>query len=141
MSQMLTCGCLNPFPTAIFCGSDAIASGVIEVLSTHGLRVPEDISVAGFDDLLTARMTLPPLTTVRQPFRELGKRAVERLLPQIGIEADAWESAAHLISMDKEDAAAVSSSRNEIFPVELIVRGSVGPPREQPIRPPYVPTI
>jgi len=46
----------------------------------HGLRVPDDISVAGFDDLFVASYTQPPLTTVRQPMRRMGKLAMENLL-------------------------------------------------------------
>jgi DNA-binding LacI/PurR family transcriptional regulator len=55
----------------------------MEVLTAHRIRVPDDISLAGFDDTLTARITLPQLTTMRQPFRHMGRRAVEVLLPQI----------------------------------------------------------
>ena len=70
-------------PTAIFCGNDTLAYGCMEVLTAHGIRIPEQISVAGFDDSLMARLTVPALTTIRQPFRRMGQRAVERLLPKI----------------------------------------------------------
>lgn len=59
-------------PTAVFAGNDEIAAGVIETARTRGLRIPEDLSVVGFDDTSPARMTTPPLTTVRQPLREMG---------------------------------------------------------------------
>lgn len=71
---------LQPFPTAVFCASDAIAMGLIDALHDHAIRVPDDISVVGFDDTLDARMTTPQLTTIRQPFQKLGNLAVERLL-------------------------------------------------------------
>lgn len=100
----------DALPTAVFCASDAIAAGCMETLAQHGLRAPHDISVAGFDDTLMARATLPPLTTVRQPFRDMGRHAVERLLLRIR-RLDA--------PLQRETA---------LFPVELIVRESVAPP-------------
>lgn len=62
--------------TAIVCASDLIASGVISEVSKFGLRVPEDISVIGFDDLPIATQLSPPLTTIRQDRIDLGKSAV-----------------------------------------------------------------
>lgn len=107
---------IDPLPTAIFCASDAIAYGCMEALAAHDLRVPDDISVVGFDDTLTARTTAPPLTTMRQPFRDMGHRAVELLLSQIR----------------EENPLSLSSDtmrpHTEVFEVELIIRGSVGPP-------------
>jgi LacI family transcriptional regulator len=67
-------------PTAVFAGNDEIALGVIETARTRGLRVPEDLSVVGFDDTLLARMASPPLTTVRQPLREMGGVALRTAL-------------------------------------------------------------
>lgn len=67
-------------PTAVFAGNDEIALGVIETARTRGLRVPEDLSVVGFDDMLLARMASPPLTTVRQPLREMGGVALRTAL-------------------------------------------------------------
>lgn len=61
--------------TAILCASDLIASGVITEVTKHGLRVPEDISVIGFDDLPIATALTPPLTTIRQDRIDLGKSA------------------------------------------------------------------
>jgi len=61
--------------TAIICASDLIASGVITEVIKHGLRVPEDISVIGFDDLPLAAQLTPPLTTIRQDRIDLGKSA------------------------------------------------------------------
>ncbi|TDV44320.1 LacI family DNA-binding transcriptional regulator [Actinophytocola oryzae] len=59
-------------PTAVFAGNDDIALGVIETARGRGLRTPEDLSVVGFDDTILARTASPPLTTVRQPLREMG---------------------------------------------------------------------
>jgi LacI family transcriptional regulator len=67
-------------PTAIFAGNDEIALGAIETARTRGLRVPQDLSVVGFDDTLLARMVSPPLTTVRQPLREMGGVALRTAL-------------------------------------------------------------
>ncbi len=103
-------------PSAVFCASDAIAYGTMEVLAEQGVRVPDQISVVGFDDVLLARTTRPPLTTVRQPFRAMGRRAVEILLARI----------AH---GDDHTADAEEDSRAELFPVEIVERESVGPPR------------
>jgi LacI family transcriptional regulator len=67
-------------PTAVFAGSDEVALGVIEAARLRGLRVPEDLSVVGFDDTQLARMASPPLTTVRQPLREIGGVALRTAL-------------------------------------------------------------
>jgi LacI family transcriptional regulator len=67
-------------PTAVFAGNDEIALGVVETARTRGLRVPEELSVVGFDDTLLARVASPPLTTVRQPLREMGGVALRTAL-------------------------------------------------------------
>lgn len=66
-------------PTAIFAGSDQQALGVYEAARQHGLRVPQDLSIVGFDDLPVARWISPPLTTVRQPLTEMGQTAAAML--------------------------------------------------------------
>jgi LacI family transcriptional regulator len=66
-------------PTAIFAGSDQQAFGVYEAARQRGLRIPEDLSVVGFDDLPVARWASPPLTTVRQPLTEMGTTAAQML--------------------------------------------------------------
>ncbi|ADD42922.1 LacI family DNA-binding transcriptional regulator [Stackebrandtia nassauensis] len=71
---------LDEVPTAIFAASDAIAVGVIQVARSRGLRIPEDLSVVGFDDTYGAMWTDPPLTTVRQPLRQMGRVAARTLL-------------------------------------------------------------
>jgi len=67
-------------PTAVFAGSDETALGVIEAARVRGLRIPDDLSVVGFDDTPVARLAAPPLTTVRQPLREMGAVAVRTAL-------------------------------------------------------------
>lgn len=103
----------QPLPQALFCANDGIAIGCLEALAEIGLRVPDDISVAGFDDILAARMIIPQLTTVRQPLHEMGNRAVELLLARI--------------AEQKGDQAA-APLEPVVFPVDLVPRGSVGPP-------------
>lgn len=67
-------------PTAIFAGSDLQTLGVYQALYAHGLTIPRDMSVIGFDDMPYARLLAPPLTTVRQPLREMGRVATTMLL-------------------------------------------------------------
>ncbi|MGW5658642.1 LacI family DNA-binding transcriptional regulator [Streptomyces sp. NPDC003758] len=67
-------------PTAVFAGNDLEAFGVIEAARVHGLRVPDDVSVVGFDDTAAAGTSAPPLTTIRQPFVEMGRAALRTLL-------------------------------------------------------------
>ena len=71
---------LNEHPTAIFCYNDMTALGALRELRAHHLRVPEDISLVGFDDLYIAQYTEPPLTTIGQPMRQMGRMAMETLL-------------------------------------------------------------
>jgi LacI family transcriptional regulator len=74
---------LDSPPTAVFASSDQMALGVYEAARRHGLRVPDDLSVVGFDDLPQARWSPPPLTTVRQPLAEMGDTAARTLLQLI----------------------------------------------------------
>ena len=67
-------------PTAVFAATDELAAGVIEAARARQLRVPEDVSVVGFDDTEIARLLSPPLTTVRQPLREMGRVALRTAL-------------------------------------------------------------
>jgi LacI family transcriptional regulator len=66
-------------PTAIFAGSDQQAFGVYEAARQRGLRIPDDLSVVGFDELPVSRWASPPLTTVRQPLAEMGSTAAQML--------------------------------------------------------------
>jgi len=72
----------QPF-TAIFCQNDHMAIGSMKALSEAGLRVPEDISLVGYDDIAIAEHMTPPLTTVWQPKRELGAAAVNLVMEEI----------------------------------------------------------
>ncbi|MEU8817403.1 substrate-binding domain-containing protein [Actinoplanes sp. NPDC048796] len=67
-------------PTAIFACNDTLALGAMEAARTLGLRIPSDVSVIGFDDMPVTQWSAPPLTTVRQPFSQMGRVAMRRLL-------------------------------------------------------------
>ena len=71
---------IDPRPTAIFAANDSMAIGALSALREHGLRVPEDIAVAGFDDIPMARYMSPPLSTVHVDISELGERATTLFL-------------------------------------------------------------
>ena len=70
-------------PDAVFCFNDIAAIGAIRALKDAGLSVPGDVSVVGFDDILSAAYATPSLTTVRQPLLEMGKRGAQVLLERI----------------------------------------------------------
>lgn len=78
----------HPEVTAVFCSNDRVALGLYHALRERGVRIPEDISVVGFDDLPWGEFLAPPLTTVRQPGREIGRLAARLLLGE-GDPADA----------------------------------------------------
>jgi LacI family transcriptional regulator len=92
-------------PTAVFCTNDLIALGVLQEMTRHRIRVPEDISIVGYDDIDFAAAAAVPLTSVRQPRQQLGRTAARMLL---------------------EEAAAGDSHQHQqvIFEPELIVRQS-----------------
>jgi LacI family transcriptional regulator, repressor for deo operon, udp, cdd, tsx, nupC, and nupG len=96
-------------PTAVFCFSDEMAIGVIAVARRHGLAVPADLSVVGFDDIRFARHIDPPLTTIAQPMREIGEGTVRLLL--------------EILRGDEIKPVSVT------LPHQLTVRGSTAPPR------------
>jgi DNA-binding LacI/PurR family transcriptional regulator len=70
---------LHPRPTALFCFNDMMALGALKTLKQAGVRVPEDCSLAGFDDVFVAEFADPPLTTLAQPRSQLGRDAAELL--------------------------------------------------------------
>ncbi|HET9373392.1 MAG TPA: LacI family DNA-binding transcriptional regulator [Chthoniobacterales bacterium] len=74
---------LHPCPTAVFATNDIVAIGAWPTLAERGYRVPQDISIVGFDDIEVSRYLVPSLTTVAQPTREIGIRAVDMLLKTI----------------------------------------------------------
>ncbi|GMA33247.1 substrate-binding domain-containing protein [Litorihabitans aurantiacus] len=73
----------DPSVTAVYASNDEMALGVVRALHERGRRVPQDVSVVGFDDVAGADNFLPPLTTVRQDFAEVGRRSVRHLVEQI----------------------------------------------------------
>jgi len=70
-------------PTAVLCGNDVLATGAVRQAQMMGLRVPEDVSITGFDDIELARIIQPPLTTVHVPHREMGRKAALALIEMI----------------------------------------------------------
>lgn len=94
--------------TAIFASSDQMAIGAISELRGRGLSVPADVSVIGFDDIIFANAFEPPLTTVRQPRQEMGRRAMALMVDRLN-----GKRTAETIVLD----------------TELVVRGSVAPCR------------
>lgn len=77
----------NERPTAIMCYNDIVAIGALQAIRAHNLRVPEDISVVGFDDIAMAAHTNPPLTTIDQPKHRLGKLAMRMVRQMLQGEA------------------------------------------------------
>ncbi|WP_375390072.1 LacI family DNA-binding transcriptional regulator [uncultured Amnibacterium sp.] len=94
---------LDEPPTAVFAGNDVQALGVIEVATARGLRVPEDVSVVGYDDTQVAVWARPSLTTVHQPIRRMAEEAtriVLRLAAGQHVEQQRLELATHLVVRD-----------------------------------------
>lgn len=97
-------------PTAVIAYNDQIAIGVIRGLGGAGLRVPEDVSVIGFDDIFAAQLVTPPLTTVAAPLHTMGLTAVRNLVAIIR-------------------GAHARTGQAFVLPTRLVVRASTGPPR------------
>jgi DNA-binding LacI/PurR family transcriptional regulator len=100
----------DPDVSAVFAANDQTALGIMRALHEAGRRVPEDISVVGFDDTPESGYFLPALTTIRQDFGEVGRRSVELVLSL----------------MDGE-----TSARHVVVPAQLVVRESAAPPLVQ----------
>lgn len=102
----------HPEITAIFAATDEIAIGTLTAIWQLGLKVPEDISVIGFDDISLASLITPPLTTIRQPMAEISRAVVEMAIDM------------------------VENPHNErtdvVLPTELVIRKSCQPPRGRP---------
>lgn len=99
----------DPGVTAVFAANDDMAIGLIRALTEAGLRVPEDVSVVGFDDIPVAAYVTPPLTTVRQPFDAMARDGLKRLV----------------YAIENPQAAPLPMAEP---PVELVVRASSAPP-------------
>jgi len=97
---------LTPRPDAVFAANDMMALGCLFSFSKRGIRVPDDIALAGFDDIPVARFVSPPLTTVRVRMAELGERALVRLAEAI--------------------AKPLAPPSTETLPAELVIRASCG---------------
>jgi DNA-binding LacI/PurR family transcriptional regulator len=95
-------------PTAIFAANDQMALGVLRALHEAGLRVPEDVSVVGFDDMPESGYYTPPLTTVRQDFRELGQRIMALVLRVLAGEVNASEPLVEPLLVVRSSTAAPS---------------------------------
>jgi LacI family transcriptional regulator len=106
-----------PDLTAVFVLNDLMALGALEAARAANRRVPTDLSILGFDDIPFAALANPPLTTVGQPIRELGKQAADLLLRVI-------EDGVTLVA-----EVADSAQPNVLLPNELIVRQSTAAPR------------
>lgn len=78
-------------PTAVFAANDQMALGLLRALHEAGLRVPQEVSVVGFDDIPESGYFTPPLTTIRQDFHELGRRTMDLVLRVLAGELDASE--------------------------------------------------
>ncbi|MCB0072086.1 MAG: LacI family DNA-binding transcriptional regulator [Caldilineaceae bacterium] len=102
---MLTVLAREPWPDAVFASNDLLAMGALLAIRERGLRVPEDIALMGFDDIPMARLVSPPLTTISQFQRQLGRRAAEMLFERLN-----------------GDLAA--AGRTEEMPFQLIERAS-----------------
>jgi LacI family transcriptional regulator len=101
----------SPRPTAIVCGNDVLALGALSAARQRGLRVPEDLTVVGFDDIAVAGWPIVNLTTVRVDLDLLAATAVEMLLVEIG--------------SDRNDSRTRTVQRR--IPVETRLRGTHGP--------------
>jgi len=98
----------RPLPDAIVCANDQMAIGLVRAFAAHGVRVPQDVAVVGFDDIFPASLAEPPLTTVHQPMRKVGERGCDRLIELI--------------------ANPAARPRVELLPAELVLRSSCGCP-------------
>lgn len=106
MQQLLA---LPEPPTAVFTHNDVLAMGAIHAIYDAGLKVPDDISVVGYDDTISATYLNPPLTTIKFPVAEMGRRAGEMILE---------------LAQEKGSLPAQTIT----LPVELVIRGSTAPP-------------
>jgi LacI family transcriptional regulator len=97
----------KPRPDAVFAANDMMAIGCLTALAEAGLRVPDDVALAGFDDIPIARYVAPTLTTIRVPIATLGSAALEALAKAV-------------------DAPQSQTTHTSVMPVELVVRRSCG---------------
>jgi DNA-binding LacI/PurR family transcriptional regulator len=103
-------------PTAVTTVSDVVAIGIMQAAGEAGVRVPEDLSVVGYDDIPAATWVTPQLTTVHQPIREKGRLAARLLIDRI-----------------RSDSG--HAPLTELLATRLVVRGSTAPARRAPLAP------
>lgn len=104
-------------PTAIICFNDRMAMGAVQCLQASGLRVPDDMTVVGFDNIPGTEYFNPPLTTVAQPAHEMGRRAAQRLF--------------ELIAAKSRHKSPHPGFPPEVFPTELVIRASASAPKRR----------
>jgi DNA-binding LacI/PurR family transcriptional regulator len=97
----------SPRPTGVFCANDEMAIGAMRAIRQAGLRVPDDVSVVGFNDQGLAEVVDPPLTTIHVPTVDLGYHAMLKL---------------------KRVLAGEPTEEDQVFPARLVVRGTTAPP-------------
>lgn len=114
-SQLLA---LDERPSAVFAANDQMAHGVLDVADAAGLRLPDDLAVVGFDDISLSVHTHPALTTVRQPFADMGRSAVELLLAMVSEPRPSSVIAAHGVE--------IRPPAHVQWPTTLVVRASCG---------------
>ncbi|MFP8886207.1 LacI family DNA-binding transcriptional regulator [Streptomyces mangrovi] len=129
-----------PRPTALVCDDDVLAAGACKAVRRLGLRVPEDVSVTGFDDLTLARAVEPELTTVRLPAEEAGAAGMRALLAVLdgrkeGAVPDGRKEGAVPDGRTREAGGSGSPAWVTTLPVRLTVRGSTAPPPGTPVGP------
>jgi len=116
----------EPLPRAIACANDQTALGVMYALARHGVDVPGDVAVTGFDDIPMARHLRPQLTTVRQPIQEIGATAFDVLHSMITNSATTSDSAMTRDGATTRDGSA--AARDVVLPTRLVLRESCGCP-------------
>jgi DNA-binding LacI/PurR family transcriptional regulator len=111
MVRRIVGACRERGMTALFCGHDSIAELILREAPSFGLRIPEDLSVVGFDDLSTTAHTNPPLTTIRQSMVEIGAAAVQILLDLIDeVTTEPTEKLFDVYLIERESTAAPSKA-------------------------------
>ena len=119
-------------PTAIFCSGDLIALATLQVAHEFGLSVPRDLSVVGFANMISAEFAAPALTTIEQPFNQMGSVAVDTLLAFI---SERMKSSNEMAGESTPTGESASNKFAEItgnvrmLPTRLIERASTAPPR------------
>lgn len=111
--RQLLDGSNGKLPTAVFASNDDMAAAITAIALGQGLRVPTDISIAGFDDTPIASLMWPPLTTVHQPIADMAATAVEIM--------------GDMLRQRRTAAAAQPTIRHYVAPFEVVERGSTGP--------------